>query len=135
MEPISDLVAPAPTRAIPPAAKAFVLFNEMAGSVGAGDREKLVATLAAGDIGQYALIDVDRVSPELFARAKDFDVIIVLGGDGTARAAAGLEEPVAVREGGQLDRVRHRAGRDGHAALRRRRVVALRLAAKIRYRF
>ncbi len=75
-------------RAIPIAAKALVFFNEKAGSVTAADREKLVEALAEADVGQYALIDADKISRRLFARAKDFDVIIVLGGDGTARAAA-----------------------------------------------
>jgi diacylglycerol kinase family enzyme len=111
MEPAEDLaalaVAPMPTRVIPPAAKALVLLNEKAGSVAEGDREKLVQALGAADIGQYALIDVDKMSPALFKRAKEFDVIIVLGGDGTARAAAGLAPrdgpPLVLLPGGTLN--------------------------------
>jgi diacylglycerol kinase family enzyme len=95
------------TRAIPLAAKALVFFNEKAGSVGPGDREKLVAALASAEIGQYALIDAEQISAKLFKRAKDFDVIIVLGGDGTARAAAELAPrhgpPLVLLPGGTLN--------------------------------
>jgi diacylglycerol kinase family enzyme len=110
MEPASELAALAvapPSRAMPPAAKALVFFNEKAGSVGPNDREKLVATLNDAEIGQYALIDAEKISPELFARASDFDVIIVLGGDGTARAAAELAPrdgpPLVLLPGGTLN--------------------------------
>ncbi len=92
---------------MPPAAKALVFFNEKAGGVGTNDREKLVETLNAADIGQYALIDAEKISRELFARASDFDVIIVLGGDGTARAAAELAPrdgpPLVLLPGGTLN--------------------------------
>lgn len=95
------------TRAIPAAAKALVFFNEKAGSVNAGDREKLVEALHAADIGQYALIDAAKISRRLFDRAKEFDVIIVLGGDGTARAAAELAPrdgpPLVLLPGGTLN--------------------------------
>lgn len=94
-------------RAIPMAAKALVFFNAKAGSVTEADREKLVEALAAADIGQYALIDADKISRRLFERAKDFDVIIVLGGDGTARAAAELAPrdgpPLVLLPGGTLN--------------------------------
>lgn len=109
MEPAPDLaaLAVAPSRAMPPAAKALVFFNEKAGGVGTNDREKLVETLNAADIGQYALIDAEKISRELFARASDFDVIIVLGGDGTARAAAELAPrdgpPLVLLPGGTLN--------------------------------
>lgn len=99
--------APAPARPIPPAAKALVFFNERAGSVMEGDRERLVEALGAADIGQYALIDVEKISPGLFQRATEFDVIIVLGGDGTARAAAELAPrdgpPLVLLPGGTLN--------------------------------
>jgi len=97
-ETIAQAAAPEPARAIRPGASALVFFNEKAGSVTAADREKLVEALATCDIGQIALIDAEKISRRLFARAKDFDVIIVLGGDGTARAAA----EVAPRDGPPL---------------------------------
>lgn len=109
MEPAPDLasLAVVPKRAMPPAAKALIFFNEKAGSVGPNDREKLAATLLEADIGQYALIDAQKISPALFKRAKDFDVIIVLGGDGTARAAADLAPrdgpPLVLLPGGTLN--------------------------------
>lgn len=111
MEPISEMAAltegPAPTRAIPFAAKALVFFNEKAGSVGPNDREKLVEALNTAEIGQYALIDAEKISAKLFKRANDFDVIIVLGGDGTARAAAELAPrngpPLVLLPGGTLN--------------------------------
>lgn len=109
MEPAHDLASltVTPARAIPPAAKALIFFNEKAGSVGPNDREKLTATLLEADIGQYALIDAQKISPALFKRAKEFDVIIVLGGDGTARAAADLAPrdgpPLVLLPGGTLN--------------------------------
>src|SRR5262245_35458000 len=71
-------------------AKVLVLFNEKAGSVTPDDRERLVTQLTELGVEQYALIGCDVMSPELFARAPDFDAIIVLGGDGTARTVAEL---------------------------------------------
>jgi diacylglycerol kinase family enzyme len=112
MEPAPDLAAlvaaaAPPLRPIPQAAKALVFFNEKAGSVGPNDRQKLVDTLATADIGQYALVDAEHISPELFKHAADFDVIIVLGGDGTARAAADLAPrdgpPLVLLPGGTLN--------------------------------
>lgn len=111
MEPASEMIALTealtPTRAIPLAAKALVFFNEKAGSVGPNDREKLVEALNTVEIGQYALIDAAEISRDLFKHAKDFDVIIVLGGDGTARAAAELAPrdcpPLVLLPGGTLN--------------------------------
>jgi diacylglycerol kinase family enzyme len=105
---IAALVAPSePARAIPVAAKALVFFNDKAGSVGPKDRERLVEALGACDIGQYALIDAKKISRKLFQRADEFDVIIVLGGDGTARAAAELAPrdgpPLVLLPGGTLN--------------------------------
>jgi diacylglycerol kinase family enzyme len=106
-EDIAAAAAPASARAIPPAAKALVFFNEKAGSVGPADRERLVEALSKADIGQYALIDAEKISRNLFKHAKDFDVIIVLGGDGTARAAAELAPrdgpPLVLLPGGTLN--------------------------------
>jgi len=109
MEPAPDFAAltATPARVLPPAAKALVFFNQKAGSVGPNDREKLVEALGAADIGQYALIDAEKISPALFERAREFDVIIVLGGDGTARAAAELvprtAPPLVLLPGGTLN--------------------------------
>jgi diacylglycerol kinase family enzyme len=111
MEQISETLAlaaaPEPARAIAPGAKALVFFNEKAGSVGPADREKLVEALAAADFSQTALIDAEKISADLFKHAKDFDVIIVLGGDGTARAAAELAPrdgpPLILLPGGTLN--------------------------------
>lgn len=107
VETIAEAAAPQSARAIRPGASALVFFNEKAGSVSPGDREKLVEALAAAEIGQVALIDAEKISRRLFARAKDFDVIIVLGGDGTARAAAELAPrdgpPLILLPGGTLN--------------------------------
>jgi diacylglycerol kinase family enzyme len=106
-ETIAQAAAPERARAIGSGARALVFFNEKAGSVTAADREKLVAALATADIGQVALIDAEKISRKLFARANDFDVIIVLGGDGTARAAAELAPrngpPLILLPGGTLN--------------------------------
>jgi diacylglycerol kinase family enzyme len=110
-ETIAQAAAPERARAIGSGAKALVFFNEKAGSVTAADREKLVEALAAADIGQYALIDAEKISRRLFKSAKDFDVIIVLGGDGTARAAAELAPrdgpPLILLPGGTLNILPH----------------------------
>lgn len=88
-------------------AKALVLFNEMAGSVNAGDKEKLIAAVTAAGVSRYVLAGVERMSRKLFRNAKDFDVIIVLGGDGTARTAAALAPrdgpPLVLLPGGTLN--------------------------------
>lgn len=89
------------------ARKALVLFNEKAGSVQPGDRERLIAALSGAGVEQYALVGADKMSKRLFSRARDFDVIIVLGGDGTARAAAALAPrngpPLVLLPGGTLN--------------------------------
>jgi diacylglycerol kinase family enzyme len=91
----------------PAGARALLLVNEMAGGVGAGDADKLAAALADAGVGEYALISAERMSRALFARAADFDVIVLLGGDGTARAAAELAPrdgpPLILLPGGTLN--------------------------------
>lgn len=104
-------IAPGATRPasppLPDSAKALLLVNEKAGGVGPGDAEKLTDALRAAGIAEYTLIDAERMSRALFARASDFDVIIVLGGDGTARAAAELAPrdgpPLILLPGGTLN--------------------------------
>jgi diacylglycerol kinase family enzyme len=68
-------------------AKALILFNEKAGSVKTGDRLKLTDQLAAAGVEHIVFAGPDRIS-RVMRRAGEFDVIVVLGGDGTARAAA-----------------------------------------------
>ncbi len=66
----------------------MVLFNAKAGSTNEGDREKLSAILEASGVSHHTIIDVDDFSSDTLSKARAFDVIIVLGGDGTALAAA-----------------------------------------------
>lgn len=72
-----------------------MLLNEKAGGVGPGDRARLDEALSAS-FERHEIIGVDAVSSALFTR--DVDVIIALGGDGTARALAAA----APREGPPL---------------------------------
>jgi len=95
-------------RPIPEAgAKALILFNAKAGGVSGADREKLVAAVTAAGVHDYKFVTADRISDALFDEARDFDVVIVLGGDGTARAAAELARrdspPLVLLPGGTLN--------------------------------
>jgi diacylglycerol kinase family enzyme len=110
MDPDVAIAPGAETRAKPiPAkgAKALVLINEKAGSVAAGDGDKLIEALLSAGVEQYAVVGAERMSRRIFKRANDFDVIIVLGGDGTARAAAELAPrdgpPLVLLPGGTLN--------------------------------
>lgn len=111
MEPETEVLqpreAPAAQRPIPEGARALILFNEKAGSVGPNDRDKLIELAQAAGIAEYALISPEVMSRELFDRVRDFDVIIVLGGDGTARGAAELAPrdgpPLVLLPGGTLN--------------------------------
>jgi diacylglycerol kinase family enzyme len=100
-------VTAAPPPILTPDAKALVFFNAKAGSVSEADREKLIAALGEAGIIQYALIGPEKLSAKLFRRVHDFDVIIVLGGDGTARAVAELAPrdgpPLILLPGGTLN--------------------------------
>lgn len=110
MEPDVATATDAAPRARPvPAhgAKALVLVNEKAGSVGAGDGERLIEALQAAGVEHYALLGAERMSRRLFKHAEDFDVIVVLGGDGTASAAAAMAPhdgpPLILLPGGTLN--------------------------------
>jgi diacylglycerol kinase family enzyme len=90
MEPAVDTAPARLERAgpIPRAgAKALILFNEKAGSVRPGDRLKLTDKLAAAGVEHIVFAGPERIQRAM-RRAGEFDVVIVLGGDGTARAAA-----------------------------------------------
>ncbi|MGQ0531545.1 MAG: diacylglycerol/lipid kinase family protein [Caulobacteraceae bacterium] len=68
--------------------KALVLLNEKAGGVTGNARTQLDDVLKNAGIEEFVIIDATRMSRRLFARCAQFDAIIVLGGDGTARGAA-----------------------------------------------
>lgn len=88
-------------------ARALLLFNEKAGSVTAADRDKFIEGVRAAGIAAPTLVTVDRLSRRTFAKARGYDVIIVLGGDGTARVAAELAPrdgpPLVLLPGGTLN--------------------------------
>ena len=100
-------LAPAPTSILGPDARALVLFNPKAGSVTEADRDKLIEALGKAGIKQYALVGAEKMTEGLFARAKNFDVIIVLGGDGTARSVCEMAPenapPIVLLPGGTLN--------------------------------
>src|SRR5215813_11315186 len=87
--------------------RALIFFNEKAGSVTSADSDRLIDAVKAAGFEQFALLGPEKMSPSLFARAVDFDVMIVLGGDGTARAAAELTPrngpPLILLPGGTLN--------------------------------
>ena len=68
--------------------RALVLCNEKAGSVMPGDADRLRALLAAHGFKYIETADFAALDAAFFERAQAHDVIVVLGGDGTARAAA-----------------------------------------------
>lgn len=111
MEPETLAPAEAPratARPIPDAgAKALILFNAKAGGVTGADREKLVAAITAAGVHEYRFVTAERMSEDVFAEVRDFDVVVVLGGDGTARAAAELARrdgpPLVLLPGGTLN--------------------------------
>jgi len=106
--------APSEGRARPvPAtgASALLIFNSKAGSVARGDEQRLAAAVAAAGIEQHTIVSAERISRRLFQRAQDVDVVIVLGGDGTARWAAELAPrggpPLVLLPGGTLNVLPH----------------------------
>ena len=87
--------------------KALILLNEKAGSVGPKAGAELVELLNASGVEQFTVVDATRMARRHFQRASQFDTIIVLGGDGTARAAAELAPrdgpPLILLPGGTLN--------------------------------
>lgn len=87
--------------------RALILFNQAAGSVHAGDREKLIEAVTAHGFDKYALVGPEKLTKKLLDRAKNFDVIIVLGGDGTAKSVAELAPrngpPLILLPGGTMN--------------------------------
>lgn len=86
---------------------ALVLVNKDAGGVTAADRQKLLELLAQHGVRRFELVEPDRLSPAIFKTAKNYDLFIVLGGDGTARAAAEFAPknapPLVLLPGGTLN--------------------------------
>lgn len=78
-----------------PHESALVLFNEKAGGVGPLDRQRLLELLVKCGVRKLEVTEPDRLSPKMFDAAKGHDLFIVLGGDGTARAAAEHAPPDA----------------------------------------
>jgi diacylglycerol kinase family enzyme len=107
MQPAAD-TSPAPeTRAPQRVRRALVLLNEKAGSVGPKAGAQLVEILTASGVEQFTIVDATKMSSRHFQRASQFDAIIVLGGDGTARYAADLAPrngpPLILLPGGTLN--------------------------------
>jgi diacylglycerol kinase family enzyme len=94
----------------PKQGKAFVLVNETAGSVGKVAREKLLAILQEAGV-EAAEVHEDMTDLRACRRrAARADMVIVLGGDGTASAAAEAFEngpPLIVLPGGTLNVLPH----------------------------
>ncbi|HYD87489.1 MAG TPA: diacylglycerol kinase family protein [Vitreimonas sp.] len=94
-------------RPVPENARAMVLYNDKAGGVGPGDHHRLVLTLADAGVVYHEIFEAKYVSKRLLAKARSFDVLVVLGGDGTARTAAELAPrdgpPLILLPGGTLN--------------------------------
>lgn len=108
MQPAAELDArPSAAPANQRVRKALVLLNEKAGSVGPKAKEQMDAALKEAGVEQFAIVDATKMSKRLFERSKQFDAIIILGGDGTARAAAELAPrngpPLILLPGGTLN--------------------------------
>jgi diacylglycerol kinase family enzyme len=88
--------------------KAPAIVNEAAGSVGPGGREKLLGELEAVGVRTIkAVFDLDQLCESDAAQA---DLIIVLGGDGTASKAAALFStgpPLVLLPGGTRNLLPH----------------------------
>ena len=88
--------------------KALVIVNEAAGSVGPGGRDKLLGEIEALGVGLTKTVsDLAHLSADDAAEA---DIIIVLGGDGTASKAASLfcgGPPLVLLPGGTRNLLPH----------------------------
>jgi diacylglycerol kinase family enzyme len=88
--------------------RALVIVNEAAGSVGPGAQRKLLDLLAS--LGASAIQTVSSVNGLSKRAARGADLVIVLGGDGTARLAAELfadGPPLVLLPGGTLNLLPH----------------------------
>jgi diacylglycerol kinase family enzyme len=134
---MGEILSALTTPAWPPTAaaiRAFVLINESAGSVGKGAKDALLAILEEAGVQTLALREDVGDLPACRREAFKADVIIVLGGDGTARAAAeafSAGPPLILLPGGTLNVLPHalygdRSWQDAlHDALKGGRVVRL----------
>lgn len=108
MEPLAAEIEVKPKRRPIPevGAKALVLFNEKAGSVSAGDDEKLADALRQAGV-DFVMVGPEKLTRRLLERAKGYDTLVVLGGDGTARTVAELAPrdgpPLILLPGGTLN--------------------------------
>lgn len=109
MQPAADTAAAPsdPPRVTTRIKKVLVLLNAKAGSVGPKAGAQLVEALNAGGIQQFTIVDATKMSSRHFQRASQYDAIVVLGGDGTARYAADLAPrngpPLILLPGGTLN--------------------------------
>lgn len=107
----TEIEAAAPPPVAPPHESALILFNERAGGVTAADRQKLLELLAQYGVRRFELIEPQRLGPEIFKNAKTYDLFIVLGGDGTAKAVAEHAPkngpPLVLLPGGTLNVLPH----------------------------
>jgi len=108
MQPAADTAASeTPGRTPTRLKKVLVVLNEKAGSVGPKAPAQMDEGLKAAGVEQFAIVDATKMSKGLFQRAKQFDAIIVLGGDGTARNAAEMAPrngpPLILLPGGTLN--------------------------------
>jgi len=88
--------------------QALVIVNEAAGSVGQGGRDKLLGEIEALSVRATKVVsDLDQLCEADAARA---DLVIVLGGDGTASKAASLFKggaPLILLPGGTRNLLPH----------------------------
>ncbi|MES1201191.1 MAG: diacylglycerol kinase family protein [Pseudomonadota bacterium] len=90
---------------------ALVFFNPKAGGTHEADRAKLLEALEADSVDVQDVLDVDQIEAKTLRAARACDFIIVLGGDGTARAAAEHASlngpPLILLPGGTLNLLPH----------------------------